>query len=348
MPVTDLKVSLRKKGATDFASDGFRLLPITKKEYVLGLMGPDGKIDPNLIPAWLYAARQQAGIADLSFSTPIDIDNIFKDVVGFNMSTPPTPESGAQGMYVEVTTAGTLTNTSLNAAEYELIGGGDEGVRTFPLDLETGDYIVLVKVNSSNPKYSFAIVDNTYGDASTTAKGIVKLYDGVDSASAVLAATANSVKQAYDLAASKEDAFSKGTAFNKNFAGSGVATTVSRSDHTHSTFAYTNADLAGNIIKSITVSNGIITALTTQSLASIANAAGLALLIDLDAKANITYVDSEISTLAAYVDQGDASLRTDVNANELLAKKGLEYYTSVASADAGGHNAGDIVAVLEA
>ena len=29
-------------------------------------------------------------------------------------------------------------------------------------------------------------------------------------------------------------------------------------------------------------------------------------------------------------------------------KQGLEYYTSEASADAGSHNAGDIVAVLEA
>ena len=42
-------------------------------------------------------------------------------------------------------------------------------------------------------------------DASTSAKGIVQLYDGIDSTSTTVAATANAVKTTYDLANSKAD-----------------------------------------------------------------------------------------------------------------------------------------------
>ena len=42
--------------------------------------------------------------------------------------------------------------------------------------------------------------------ASTTQKGVVQLSDAVDSASSETAATSAAVKQAYDLAASKQEA----------------------------------------------------------------------------------------------------------------------------------------------
>ncbi len=249
MAVTDLKVSFRERGTTNFETDGYRLLPLTKPEYVIGLMGPDGKLNADLIPAWLYSSRQPVGIADLVTEPQggTDIDSIFKDVLGFNMSIPPLASAGAQGVFVEITTAGELTNESIYASQYEIVGGGNAGDNTFPMLLETGDYIVLVKIDEVTPKYSFAIVDNTYGDATTVNKGIVKLYDGVDSSSTVLVPTAGALKSAYDLAYTKEPAIgAKGTAFNKDFGT--AAGTVSEGNHQHTTFDHSQADLVGAVV----------------------------------------------------------------------------------------------------
>ena len=349
MPVTDLKISLRKRN-TDFASDGYRLLPITKTQYVDGLLGADGKIDPSLIPAWLYAGRTPAGIADLvdAASGGRDIDSILYDLTGFNftLGSEPVAADGVAGVYVEITNAGELVNESARSAAYEIVGAGNAGDNTFPMELQTGDYIVLVRVNESNPKYSFAIVDNTYGDATTTAKGIVRLSTSVASDSTTLAATPSSVKAAYDLASSKEDAFTKNTAFNKNFltgGNYGTATTPARSDHKHGTFGFTSAALGANIINAITVTDGVVTALTTQTLGSVASAAGL-----VTDTAMSDAIQAAIDGLASYVDTADATHTSNITAATTLAKKGLEYYTTVANADAGGHASGDIVAVLEA
>lgn len=333
MPVTDLKVSLRKRGATDFAGDGQRLLPITKKEYVLGLLGADGRLDPSLVPAWLYSARNYLGILDLDEQSTIDID----DIVTANWAA---ADESAQGSYLEVTNAGWLPNGSANAANYEIIGAGDEGDRTFPIHLEVGDYLVLAKFNASAPEYSFAIVNNSHGIADTIQYGITKLYDGVDSASSVLAATANAVKTAYDLAFGKEPAIgAKGTAFNKDF-GTGAGT-VAEGDHEHSSFDRGATEFGGNVLKTLEITNGVITALTTQSISDIASGAGLVVSTDLD-------LYTTLADFNSYVTTNDSAVSA-VNALAVIARKqGLEYYDSVANADGGSHNAGDIVAVLEA
>ena len=389
MSVTDLKISLRKRGTTNFATDGFRMLPITDKTYVIGLLGSDGKINPDLIPAWLYAGRHQAGIADLVSEAEggVDIHSIFISITGFNMATP--PDASAQGEYVEITQTGELTNESANSALYEIVGAGNAGDKTFPMILQTGDYIVLAKVNASNPKYSFAIVDNTYGDASTTAKGIVQLFDGVTSTSTTLAPTAAAVKTAYDLAATKETAFTKNTAFNKNFtasggdagtgitvargdhkhdglysvlahnhsgvyepiftklsafnrdyAGTGSANTTARSDHYHSTYDRAASALVGGVVFSdIVVQDGIVTALSTRTLT--AASIGTGPLDDGADSTSVVWSGGYLTDLFSSQDGTNSSILA-------LAKKGIEYYTSVTAADAGGHNLGDVVAVLEA
>src|SRR5690606_24644184 len=179
--MADLKISLRKRGATNFET-GDRLLPVTHYNYVEGLIAPDGKISPSLIPAWLYNNRVAVGIAELGSTPSPDISEIFADSMGFDIdiNDPVSALQGVQGYFVEVTQAGTVTNTSPNSDMFELVGNGNAGNNEFPITLETGDYILIVKVNETNPKFSLAIVDNVYGDATTTNKGIVKLYDGVD------------------------------------------------------------------------------------------------------------------------------------------------------------------------
>ena len=345
MAVTDLKVSFWKKN-TDFETDGFRMLPVTKKEYVEGLLGADGKIDPSLIPAWLWEGRVPAGIADLldEANGGMDIHNIFIDPFGFDMSTP--PDVSVQGYYVEVTTAGELVNESVNAARYELIGAGNQGDKTFPLILQTGDYIVLVKVDTVTPKYSFAIVDNTYGDATTSAKGIVMLYNGVDSASTTLVPTAGALKTTYDLAFGKEDAFTKNTAFNKDFTTSGgtngVATTVARGDHSHGTYDRGTSPLTGtNVFSDIVVADGIVGSISSRTFSASDFGTG-----PIDDGVNSLTVVWSGSYLTTQFSNVNSAASDAANAAAVADKRGLKYYTSVANADAGGHNTGDIVAIL--
>ena len=335
MAVADIKVSLRKRGVTDFGADGFRMLPITKKEYVLGLLGADGRLDPSLIPAFLYDARQYVGILDLDEQSTIDIDGVVSGSWG-------GADVSSQGSYLEVTTAGFLTNSSASSADYEIIGAGDEGDNTFPIHLEVGDYLVLAKYNVSAPTYSFAIVNRSHAIADTAQYGVTKLYAGIDSASNVLAGTAGAVKTAYDLANSKEDSIgTKGTAFNKNFGSSGG--TVAEGNHQHTAFDATLSGVGAQFLRSITIINGIVTAVALDSVSLGALGGGA---IDDGVNAvDVVWSGSYINGLIGGLETGIGENMDNI---AIADKRGLKYYTSVANADAGGHNAGDIVAVLEA
>jgi hypothetical protein len=148
------------------------------------------------------------------------------------------------------------------------IGHGDGGEDDFPLTLEQGDWIVLVQAQSATPKWTWAVIDRRYEHADTATYGVTKLYAGVDSPSNILAATAGAVKTAYDLADTKEPAIgTKGSAFNKNFGGTGSSTDVARRDHYHSTFDRASAVLSGaNVFSNIVVTDGIVTAISTRAL----------------------------------------------------------------------------------
>lgn len=343
--MADLKISLRQKGTTNFDT-GDRLLPVTHYNYVEGLIAPDGKISPSLIPAWLYNNRIMVGIAELATTPSLDIRDIMTLPESFNVdiNAPVSALQGLQGHFVEVTSAGPLGNATADSAMFELVGGGNAGVNDFPVTLETGDYILIVKVNDTNPKFSIAIVDNVYGDATTTNKGIVKLYDGVDSTSTTLAATAGSVKQAYDLAYTKENAFTKNSAFNKNFTPSGglngATDTVARGDHTHGTFTRATNKLVGlTVFDDIITANGIVTGVTTRVIDPAELAMGI---IDDGIAVNyMTWSSYKLNDLSEYLQQQDSTILT-------LAKKGMEFYNNVAAANAGNHSAGDIVIVQEA
>lgn len=63
--------------------------------------------------------------------------------------------------------------------------------------------------------------------------------------------------------ANYEPAFGKNSAFNKNFAGTGAATTVSRSDHTHSLYA--GYDVAGGELGAVTADGLVAYFLTVRS-----------------------------------------------------------------------------------
>jgi hypothetical protein len=70
-------------------------------------------------------------------------------------------------------TLGTLPTNTINGG----INPGDEGDTTLPITLETGDILIVSNYFSNPPThtYSFAVLNNTYGAATSSSPGIVTL-----------------------------------------------------------------------------------------------------------------------------------------------------------------------------
>lgn len=82
-----------------------------------------------------------------------------------------TVAEDAQGSYWIATADIVLTST----ANSTVLEPGDEGDFTPPINIEAGDWVVLS--NWAENDYTFAIINNTYQNATTTENGIVKLSD---------------------------------------------------------------------------------------------------------------------------------------------------------------------------
>jgi len=85
------------------------------------------------------------------------------------------------GDYLIVTTGGDIVNTGSPIITLAVQAPGDEGDSSIPVTLEAGDWIVLQEISGNT--YTVAIVNNTYQDATTSAKGIVRLSNATTYAS---------------------------------------------------------------------------------------------------------------------------------------------------------------------
>lgn len=155
------------------------LYPKTTPEQVEGLLS-GGKIAYTYLPSYVIGGLKFGGTTSLATST--SLATIFNGVVNFST----TADAATQkfGTYFIVTTGGTLTTqeaTIGSVAGYLLNAPGDEGDDVTPITLEAGDWIVLraqQRVGSGGTLelyYLFDIINNTYQDATTSAKGIVTL-----------------------------------------------------------------------------------------------------------------------------------------------------------------------------
>lgn len=187
MAITDLKVSLRQKGTTGFSNEGYRLLPVTKPEYVEGLLDANGNIDLSWLPEGIISGFRFVGTVDASTQ---DLDDLASVLTG--------NEDG--GKYWIVNVAGTIdcTETVAQWASYAM-DVDDLGTEVdYPPDitLEIGDRIVVVDYIGG--VFKFNVLPSVFQTASTSEAGIVQLYNGVDSDSDTMAATAAAVKAAYE------------------------------------------------------------------------------------------------------------------------------------------------------
>ena len=74
-----------------------------------------------------------------------------------------------EGSYWIATADIVLTSTAHSVVQ----APGDEGDSTFPITIEAGDWVLLTAWDTDD--YTFGILNNTYQDATTTAKGITRL-----------------------------------------------------------------------------------------------------------------------------------------------------------------------------
>lgn len=146
-----------------------------------------GKVASSQIPDYLFSGLKFARIAGDNGHTALsdlkdDID------AAFGSSTDLQREGGYFVANVDFTlTAGTGSHT--------VIGGGDEGDASLPIDLEKGDWIVYIGYNTSTSSNEWSIVNNTYRLAEENGvTGIVSLSPGTIETRAGLSATSNGEK----------------------------------------------------------------------------------------------------------------------------------------------------------
>jgi hypothetical protein len=120
-----------------------------------------GTLSVSRLPSSVIGGMKFAGSIDLSAIGGKSVDDLG------------TAGLSAPGDYLIVSAGGQFTQGSTITGSIE--APGDEGDSSFPVTLETGDWIVLTDSDGTNNTYDLAIVNNTQKDATTTAKGIVEL-----------------------------------------------------------------------------------------------------------------------------------------------------------------------------
>ena len=153
-----------------------------------------GKIVSSQIPSYLFSglkfAKTTAGASS-------------EDTLGELLSIADTELGSStnqqrEGAYFVVTTGFTLTH---NASNHRILSG-DEGDADTSVDLEAGDWIVYVgygdENNAGSDRHEWAIINNTYRNASTGSAGIVALASGTTTTRAGLNSTGPSPLRVMD------------------------------------------------------------------------------------------------------------------------------------------------------
>jgi hypothetical protein len=188
----------------------------------------DIKIPVSQLPASIIGGMRFKGALALSAGKTIDdVFNVINEV----------------GEYLVVTSTGVLTDGITYTGVIQ--APGDEGDFDISdgITLEAGDWIVLTEdSNSGSQEYGFAIINNTYQDATSGVKGIVQLSNYADGEGwAELTSGVNVVTETI-LAAALADNF--GT----------TAGTVAEGNHTHSIYLQ---KAGGTMTGDLIIGNGL-------------------------------------------------------------------------------------------
>lgn len=193
----NLNVTLKRGNGTDFDL----LYPKTTIAQVIDLQTTlDAKIPLTQRGAALGVATLDSGSKLTWSQIPTALLNGGSKQITtmsgtFNLSTAKTyldandtggNYSNLAGQYYLATGTTVVSWTNTTYEEFYL-SPGDEGVSTSPVTLEAGDMLVFVKHQAGDPGilpdiYTFAVINNTYGAASTTDPGIVTISSSTSTA----------------------------------------------------------------------------------------------------------------------------------------------------------------------
>lgn len=186
-------------------------------------LGSDQKLTSSQVPSYLLTGGPfQAGTFGTAFNLSTFYTALTTDLTPADITT-------RYGWYYQCTAETTVSwSNGTPAMVNYTVSPGDEGDTTSPITLEAGDLIVFTKYEYVDPNgvYTFAIINNTTGVASSTAYGIVQLSAATDTSAMNGSAKVITEDVLYDII---------GTAANKLAAGNhnhdGVYAT---SGHNHS------------------------------------------------------------------------------------------------------------------
>ena len=171
-PKTYRATELRKRGsgANPFDDTAAEImLPLTHITQVLGFM-EGGKIKSGFLPDFVYETRKFAGTITSGTNTGAILDIIDSiDLISNNHALRP-------GAYVIINPTSPATSVTITLSSNHLLEHGDDGTSD-SLVLEKNDYLYYVKYDEDTSKHYWGVVNNTYGDATSLASGLMSASD---------------------------------------------------------------------------------------------------------------------------------------------------------------------------
>lgn len=189
-------VEIHSSNATDFANIVY---PRTLPENVVGLL-TDGKITGSLLPSFIVGGMRRVGIITAATDT-----NALQALIVAALATGESPENK---YFIVGASSGTSVVITIKAGhrveQAEELGGYLEGSDTgsVTITVENGDWFIVSRDVYGAGIIYWAVINNTYQDATSAQKGIIQIATdaevttGVDTTKAVTPAGAK--KAAHD------------------------------------------------------------------------------------------------------------------------------------------------------
>jgi uncharacterized membrane protein len=157
-------------------------IPLTQKGAANGVATLDsaGLIPASQLSSWIRGGIRIVGtMGQTANDTVGELVGILETIVANSSGTVQREELVGYAFVAAsdfTLSLGTMPANTANGG----INPGDEGDTTLPIDLEAGDILIVSNYSFASPTHSyfFAVINNTYGVATTSSPGIVTLYGG--------------------------------------------------------------------------------------------------------------------------------------------------------------------------
>ena len=167
-----INIELRRKVAGSFDDANSVLHPVTTPQNIIGFLDGNDKINETFLPGSVFGGMRFVGEINANITTGTtahEAGTLAEQIDIFLDNNAGTPN----GLYWIATQTVTITASSTSTFSPTYGGAGEEGDSgESSLIIESGDWIVCKGV-ATNDSYVFAIVNNNYRLASSTASGIM-------------------------------------------------------------------------------------------------------------------------------------------------------------------------------